>query len=81
MSEDEIGSAIDAFFFIQALRLRVQVEAGNVGTEDVGLGTDNRGTHNLVDPRRLNEIDRRLLKESLRQARRLQERLALEYRL
>jgi hypothetical protein len=33
-----------------------------------------------VAPRELNEFDRRILKESLRQARRLQQRLALDYR-
>lgn len=72
MAEDEIAAAVDAFFFIQTQRLRAQMTAAD---------DDPRASHNQVDPRRLNEIDRRLLKESFRQARRLQERLALDYRL
>ncbi len=35
---------------------------------------------NLVDVRSLNDIDLRMLKESLRMARRLQQRIELDYR-
>ncbi len=40
-----------------------------------------RAAPNRIDPEELNEVDRRILKESFRQARRLQKRLALDYRL
>jgi CBS domain-containing protein len=36
---------------------------------------------NRVDPQRLNDLDRRILRESFREARRLQARLALDYQL
>ncbi len=72
LSSDEIGSAIDAFFFVQLLRLRTQLLA------DARPG---KAAPNRIDPQDLNEVDRRILKESFRQARRLQKRLALDYRL
>jgi CBS domain-containing protein len=71
MREDEIASATEAFYFIQTLRLRTQL-----------LGERHEtGPANRIDPARLNEVDRRILKESLRQAQRLQSRLALDYQL
>jgi len=67
----EIGAWIDAFQFIQVLRLRHQ------HMQDLqGLALDNR-----LDPDDLNQLERRILKEALRQARELQNRLALDYRL
>lgn len=66
----EIAALTDAFFFVQTLRLRGQVAA------DAAIRGANR-----VDPAQLNEVDRRILKESLRQARKLQSRLALDYQL
>jgi CBS domain-containing protein len=70
MSSLEIASLVEAFFFIQMLRLRRQSAA------------EGGGDHpNRIDPHALNEVDRRTLKESLRQARKLQTRLALDYRL
>ena len=36
---------------------------------------------NFLQPERLNDLDRRILKEALRQARKLQERLRLDFRL
>ena len=70
MNPGEVSSAIEAFYFIQLLRLRRQSAA-----ETAGAG------HNHIAPDELNEVDRRVLKESLRQALRLQSRLALDYRL
>jgi CBS domain-containing protein len=58
-----------AFSFIQLLRLRQQ---------DLE-GTRHLGNH--IDPDKLNELDRRILRESLRQARKLQGKLALDYNL
>jgi len=70
MPESEISSITDAFFFLQALRLRGQmaVDAAEQGA-------------NRIDPEQLNEVDRRILKESFRQARKLQSRVALDYQL
>ena len=65
---------VDALLFIQVLRLRHHDEASAQGASDDAL--DNK-----IDPERLNELDRRILKEAFRQARKLQARLALEYHL
>jgi CBS domain-containing protein len=67
---DEVEALVDAFYFLLLLRLRRQHldSAGGAGG-------------NRLDPRTLNELDQRILKESLRQARKLQKRLALDYQL
>lgn len=72
LHEPEIDAWVDALLYIQMLRQRHhdQVLAGGSGELD-----------NLIDPERLNELDRRILKEAFRQARKLQARLALEYQL
>ncbi len=70
----EIDAWIDALLFIQVLRLRHHDEASTRGLCEDAL--DNR-----IDPEKLNELDRRILKEAFRQARKLQARLALEYHL
>ena len=72
--EAEIEAWIDSFLFIQVLRLRHHDEERAKGSSDEELD-------NLIDPEQLNELDRRILKEAFRQARKLQARLALEYRL
>jgi len=72
--EAEIEAWIDSFLFIQVLRLRHHDEEKAKGISDEALD-------NLIDPEQLNELDRRILKEAFRQARKLQARLALEYRL
>ncbi len=69
MPSDEIVAAVDAFFFIQQLRLRTQ------------LGSNVHEYANRIYPGTLHEIDRRILKESLRQARKLQSRLSLDFQL
>ena len=68
-----VNRTLDAcgFNFIQQQRLRQQVAAPQ------GAG----GGANRVNPDALNEVDRRILKEALRQARKLQSRLALDYHL
>jgi CBS domain-containing protein len=70
----EIEAWIDAFLFIQVLRLRHHDEEKTQGVSDDALD-------NFIDPEHLNELDRRILKEAFRQARKLQARLALEYHL
>ena len=65
MPGGEIDAMVEAFYFIQLLRLRCHDGA----------------TPNRIDPGTLNEVDRRILKECFRQARKLQSRLALDYQL
>ncbi|HAF43384.1 MAG TPA: prohead protease [Gallionellaceae bacterium] len=74
LPESEIDAWIDALLFIQVLRLRHHDEVSEQGASDNALD-------NLIDPEKLNELDRRILKEAFRQARKLQSRLALEYQL
>ncbi|MBL8489324.1 MAG: CBS domain-containing protein, partial [Rhodocyclaceae bacterium] len=69
LGREDIHAIIDGFFFIQQLRLRVQ-RAG-----------DAAGSANRVDPDKLNELDRHVLKEAFKQARKIQGRLQLDYRL
>ena len=71
LSPQEAAAWIDAFLFIQVLRLRHQ-HLQNLQ----GLAMDNR-----INPDDLNQLERRILKEALRQAGALQSRLALDYRL
>ncbi len=68
---EEIGAMVEALHFIQLLRLRHQYLEGEPG----------RQGDNLIDPEQLNELDRRILKESFRQARKLQNRLKLDYQV
>lgn len=65
----EVDSWVQAFHFIQLLRLRHQHEQ-----ERQDLPPDNH-----LDPDTLSLLDRRILKEAFRQARKLQARLALDY--
>jgi CBS domain-containing protein len=60
-----------AFHFLQLLRLRHQH-----GQQRAGQTPDN-----YIDPDTLNPLDRRILKEALRQARKVQARLAMDYKL
>ncbi|MGQ0577374.1 MAG: DUF294 nucleotidyltransferase-like domain-containing protein [Betaproteobacteria bacterium] len=67
----EAEAWIEAYLFIQALRLRrhhAQIER-------------NQTTDNFLDPNTLNDLDRRILREALQQARRLQTRIKLDYQL
>jgi CBS domain-containing protein len=71
MSEADATAAIDAFFAIQAVRLRHQAPAQGA----------QQPLQNRVDPARLGRMEAAQLKEALRIARELQDRLALEYQL
>jgi len=66
----DVEAIIDGFYFIQQLRLRHQHALGN-----------DEGSANRIDPDTLNELDRHILKEAFRQARKLQDKLRLDYRL
>jgi CBS domain-containing protein len=61
----------ESFAFILQLRMRLHRRQAHTGLE---LG-------NYLNPDDLNELDRRMLKEAFRQARKLQSRLALDYAL
>jgi CBS domain-containing protein len=67
----EMQTWIGAFDFLQMLRLRAQVDARG--------GADGETNPNRLDVTTLNDIDRRILKESLRAAQRLQQRITLDY--
>ncbi len=71
ISHEEVAATIEGFNFIQLLRLRHQYFEQTHGR----LG-DNR-----VKPDELNEVERRILKESFKQARKLQQRLKLDYQV
>ena len=62
MAPDEVEAWVAAFHFIQLLRLRHQHLAQTRG----------EGVGNRIDPEQLNALDRRILKEAFRQARKLQ---------
>jgi CBS domain-containing protein len=74
LDSSELDAWIDALLFIQVLRMRHHDEVSAQGAGDNELD-------NLIDPEKLNELDRRILKEAFRQARKLQARLAMEYHL
>ena len=66
----EIAAMIDSFYYIQLLRLRHQHK----------LQGKASGA-NRIDPANLNELERHILKEAFKQARKLQSRLRLDYQL
>lgn len=70
------NALLDAFHFLLLLRMRRQ--------EDLPIGPDARrysGRDNRVNPDELHELDRRILKESFRQAQKMQRRLADDFKL
>jgi CBS domain-containing protein len=69
---DEVRAMLAAFFLMQRIRLEHQAAT------DQPQGNDEP---NRIDPKKLNELDRRSLKEAFRIARDLQSRLALDYQL
>ncbi len=84
MHEDEAAAIVDGFHFVQLLRLRNQ-EGGNASAPAPlgGYQADAEAPlhhPNRIDPDQLNELDRRILKEALRQARKLQSRLELDFK-
>ncbi len=62
----EVAAWVEAFEFLQALRLKRQV----------ALKASGQALHNFLPLDSLNELERRILTESMRQASRLQSRLA-----
>ena len=70
----EAEAWIGGFEYLQLLRLQVQLARDRREAVDAADGNPN-----LIDVGALNDIDRRVLKESLRIARRLQQRIELDY--
>lgn len=70
VSTEDADGWSGAFEFLQLLRLRAQ---HRVGARPVGANP------NVVDPQELSALDRRILREAFRQARRAQQRLELDY--
>jgi CBS domain-containing protein len=66
--EREIAATVDAWHFLQLLRLRTQR-----GT--AAESADGTRSRNRLDPYALNELDQRMLREAFRQARALQTHL------
>lgn len=69
--KEEVEAWIESFLFIQLLRLQGQ-QAENLQGKEM----DNR-----INPYELHELDRHILKEAFKQARKLQSRLALDYQV
>ena len=74
--DSEVEAWINAFLFIQLLRLRHHY-AANEHQDDARAYPLN----NLIDPSQLNDLDRRILKEAFRQARKVQAKLSADYQL
>ncbi len=68
----EVESMLAAFFMLQRIRLGYQA------TLDTFAANDGA---NRIDPAKLNELDRRTLKEAFKISRDLQSRLAMDYQL
>ena len=68
LAETEYGSWVSGFEFLQMLRLRIQLETDTAQT-----------TPNEILVATLNDIDRRILRESIKVAHRIQQRLQLDY--
>jgi CBS domain-containing protein len=66
----ECQTWIGAFEYLQMLRLRAQ---------SAGAATRDGGNPNRLDLGTLNDLDRRILKESFRAAQRLQQRITLDF--
>lgn len=66
--EREYEAWVSAFEFLQMLRLSIQIE-----------GSSTAGNPNMIEYASLNDIDRRILKESIKTIRTLQQRLELDY--
>jgi CBS domain-containing protein len=71
LRKPDVDAWVDAYHYIQFLRMRLHAEQLR----------EDRELSNRIDPDTLSELDRRILKEAFRQARKLQSKLALEYQL
>ena len=84
IKQREYEGWIGGFEFLQTLRLRVQIDIAqgmhSIETSPSGLvGLGDPDEPNRIDIRRLNTIDRRILKETCRVAQDLQARMRMDY--
>ena len=70
VEERHIRATVDAFHFLQMLRLRAQ--RGEFLPASDETAADSGRQRNRIDPYALSELDQRMLKEAFRQARSLQ---------
>ena len=68
-SAEDIAAEVEGFHLVQRFRIRQQ------------LATPDHDAANRVDPAGLNELNRLMLKEALKQAKKMQARLRQEYSL
>ncbi len=71
LRQADVDAWCEAYQFIQLLRMRNHRQQAK----------EKRPLSNRLDPDKLNELDRRILKEAFRQGRKLQNKIALEYQL
>lgn len=71
LRRDEADAWIQAYGYIQLLRMRNHQRQAEQGET----------MSNFLEPESLNALDRRILKEAFRQARKLQTRIAMDYQL
>lgn len=71
LRKQDVEAWVEAFLFIQLLRLRLHHAQSK----------NNTPLSNKADPDTLNNLDRRILKEAFRQARKLQTKLKLDYQV
>ncbi|MDX2506395.1 MAG: DUF294 nucleotidyltransferase-like domain-containing protein [Gammaproteobacteria bacterium] len=71
LKQSDVDAWTEAYDFIQLLRMKQHKEQVQQGVP----------LHNYIDPDTLNELNRRILKESFRQARKLQSYIEREYQL
>ena len=80
MPAEEAAAIADSFHFIQLLRLRNQEDTSSADANSI-TGNVQPKNPNRINPDDLNALDRRILKEALRQARKLQSRLDMDFQL
>lgn len=71
INSDNVSSWIEAYQYIQLLRMQNHHQQSR---DDISMS-------NEIEPDSLNDLEQRILKETFRQARKLQSRLSLDYQL
>lgn len=78
LSSQETQAWATGFEFLQMLRLRAQIQAESAHKE-AGTSAQMQTSPNAMEVDQLNHVDRRILKEALRMAQQLQQRLEMDY--
>ena len=69
LNKSEVDAWVDAFHFMQSLRMRHQH----------GLTSRGKTAHNRINPYELNQLDRKFFLEALRQAGSLQKKVSMKF--